>query len=112
MAYNCAVQSFSNWSRDICPYKTRPDDPPRPNIDAAFMEEVEKLGVESSTDGFIRTHHAHGHTCQEMYQLRYEHLPRVPDAVVFPTSHDEVAALMKAAVACNVCLIPFGGGTR
>lgn len=49
---------------------------------------------------------------QEVWQLRHGVAPRCPDVVVFPGCHADVERVMAAAVANDVCLIPFGGGTR
>ena len=49
---------------------------------------------------------------QEIFGLRYGAIPRVTDLVVFPTSHEQVQVVVAAAVKHNVCLIPYGGGTR
>ena len=49
---------------------------------------------------------------QEVWQLRHGVAPRCPDVVVFPGCHEDVEHIMAAAVELDVCLIPFGGGTR
>lgn len=58
-----------------------------------------------------RLFHAHGHTCQEVYALRFGEFARIPDLVVWPGSHEHVEAIVKAAVEHDVVIIPFGGGT-
>lgn len=55
--------------------------------------------------------HSHGHTCQDIWSLRYGNFSRCPDAVIYPGSHNDVEAIIKAAVRFNVVLIPYGGGT-
>jgi alkyldihydroxyacetonephosphate synthase len=65
----------------------------------------------NATDS-VRLRHGHGHTQEEIYAVRYDSLPRVPDLVVFPSSASEVAQLVQAASVHDVCLIPFGGGTN
>ncbi|EYF04928.1 FAD-binding oxidoreductase [Chondromyces apiculatus] len=65
-----------------------------------------------STDPLVRLRRGHGHTGAEIWAIRYEHLDRVPDLVVFPTSHEEVVKIAEAAKAHGACLIPFGGGTN
>lgn len=37
--------------------------------------------------------------------------PPAPDAVVFPTSHDEVQELIGVCGQLNIAIVPFGGGT-
>ena len=54
---------------------------------------------------------SHGHTLEELFRLRNGEVnKRIPDVVVFPRNHDDVVKLVAAAVRCNVCLIPIGGG--
>jgi alkyldihydroxyacetonephosphate synthase len=65
-----------------------------------------------SDDPLVRLRHGHGHTGAEIWAVRYETLPRVPDLVVFPTSHEQVVLLVEAAARHGACLIPFGGGTN
>ncbi|HVK64097.1 MAG TPA: FAD-binding oxidoreductase [Polyangium sp.] len=65
-----------------------------------------------SSDPLVRLRRGHGHTGAEIWAIRYERLERVPDLVVFPTSHDEVVKLTEVAKEHGACLIPFGGGTN
>ncbi len=58
-----------------------------------------------------RLRHGHGHTQDEMYAIKYAQLGRVPDLVVYPDNEAELQAVVRAAAAHQVCLIPFGGGT-
>ena len=64
------------------------------------------------TDDATRLRRGHGHTGAEIWKIRYETLPRVPDLVVFPQGHDEVVAIVEAVRAHGACIIPFGGGTN
>jgi alkyldihydroxyacetonephosphate synthase len=87
---------------------------PEPIINDEFVAALKSLkgGPRKwSMTGPDRLFHGHGHTCQELFALRYGHLARVPDLVVWPSSHDEVVALVACAQAHDVVLIPFGGGT-
>ncbi len=65
-----------------------------------------------TTEDSVRLRRGHGHTGAEIWAVRYESLDRVPDLVVYPQSHDEVVALVKAAKANGAVLIPYGGGTN
>ncbi len=60
----------------------------------------------------VRLRHGHGQTLEEMYRIKHDTLPRVPDLVLFPATEHEVAALVEAARLHDVVLIPFGGGTN
>lgn len=59
-----------------------------------------------------RLRHGHGQTLEEMYRIKNDALPRVPDAVLCPATEHEVAALVEAARAHGTALIPYGGGTN
>jgi alkyldihydroxyacetonephosphate synthase len=59
-----------------------------------------------------RLRHGHGHTQEEMFAIKYGRLGRIPDAVVYPTTDQEVTAIVRSAAAHDVVLIPFGGGTN
>lgn len=65
-----------------------------------------------SDDPLARLRRGHGHAGAEIWAIRYERLERVPDLVLFPTSHDEVVALVALAAEHGACVIPFGGGTN
>jgi alkyldihydroxyacetonephosphate synthase len=61
-----------------------------------------------------RIRHGTGHSQQDVWAIRDERTDnlRVPDAVVWPLSEDEVDALIALAKEKRWCLIPFGGGTN
>jgi alkyldihydroxyacetonephosphate synthase len=65
-----------------------------------------------STDPRLRLRHGHGHTQEDIWAIRYEGLPRVPDLVVWPTSDEEVRVVVEEARARGACLVPYGGGTN
>jgi D-lactate dehydrogenase (cytochrome) len=60
------------------------------------------LGDRVSTSESVREHHSHGESW---------HPPGVPDAVVFPTSTAEVAAIVRACAATKTPIVPFGMGS-
>lgn len=73
----------------------------------------QRLGKEQvSTDALVRMRRGHGHTLDEMYEIKHHGLHRVPDAVVFPGTTDDVVALVQLADAHQVVLVPYGGGTN
>ena len=59
-----------------------------------------------------RLRHAFGRSFRDLVRLRTGDVPHPPDLVAFPESTEEVEALVAAAVAHDVVLIPFGGGTN
>jgi D-lactate dehydrogenase (cytochrome) len=60
------------------------------------------LGDRLSTAAAVREHHSRG----ESY-----HASAPPDLVVFPTSIDEVAGVVRTCAAARVPIVPFGAGT-
>jgi D-lactate dehydrogenase (cytochrome) len=60
------------------------------------------LGDRVSTSDSVREHHSHGESW---------HAPGLPDAVVFPTSTDEVAAIVKVCAQHRRPIVPFGMGS-
>jgi len=61
-----------------------------------------QLGDRVSTTDAVRDHHSHAESW---------HAPARPDAVVFPLSTDEVAAVARLCHAHRVPMIPFGMGS-
>lgn len=81
---------------------------------AVFLKAAEALlGREHvSTAPLERLRRGHGHTLDEMYEIKHHGLARVPDAIVFPGSTEDVVRLVQLAVEHDVVLVPFGGGTN
>ncbi len=87
---------------------------PEPRLPAAFLHDAEQLlardGV--STVPLDRLRRGHGHTLDEMYEIKHGGLRRVPDAVVFPGSTEDVVRIVQLALQHDVVLVPYGGGTN
>jgi alkyldihydroxyacetonephosphate synthase len=81
---------------------------------SALREELATIFApdQLSDDDRVRLRRGHGHTGAEIWAIRYGKLERVPDLVVFPTAHEQVVLLARAAEKHGACLIPFGGGTN
>ena len=60
------------------------------------------LGARATEALSVREHHSHG----ESY-----HTPAMPDAVCFPATTDEVAAILRISARFQLPVIPFGAGT-
>ncbi len=60
------------------------------------------LGDRLSTSDSVREHHSHGESW---------HTPGLPDAVAFPNTTDEVAAIVRACASQRVPIVPFGMGS-
>eukprot|EP00761_Pharyngomonas_kirbyi_P002503 gb/GECH01002507.1/.p1 GENE.gb/GECH01002507.1/~~gb/GECH01002507.1/.p1 ORF type:complete len:629 (+),score=150.59 gb/GECH01002507.1/:1-1887(+) len=82
-------------------------------VNGGFMREIRsrKCFSRIHDDAKARLDHAHGHTCQEVYKLRFGRFDRVPDLVIYPGSHEDVESIVSLAQQYNVAVIPFGGGT-
>ena len=55
--------------------------------------------------------HARGKSLRDLVRQRRGEFGRVPDAVVRPGSEDEVTTVLRAALAADAVIIPFGGGS-
>jgi D-lactate dehydrogenase (cytochrome) len=67
---------------------------------AADLKEL--LGTRATDAVAVREHHSHG----ESY-----HPPAAPDIVCFPSSADDVVAIVRIAGRYHVPIVPFGAGT-
>lgn len=61
-----------------------------------------------------RIRHGTGHSQEDIFAIRsgLDSAFRIPDAVVWPSSEDEVVKVIALAKLHSWCLIPFGGGTN
>ncbi|MEX2194761.1 MAG: FAD-binding oxidoreductase [Thermoleophilaceae bacterium] len=62
-------------------------------------------------DRLSRVSHALGRSYIDLLRLRGGDGSSAPDAVVYPGSHDEVAAVLAACAEAGTAVTPFGGGT-
>lgn len=69
-------------------------------------------GIQITFDPEHRLRHGHGHSQGEMYAIKYANLPRIPDAIFYPTTLEDVSLVVQAALKHNISLIPYGGGTN
>ncbi|CAH2106121.1 unnamed protein product [Euphydryas editha] len=83
---------------------------PESRLPNNIKEELEKISL-LSIDGMDRLIRAHGQTLNDVYYLRNNSFPRIPDAVIWPTSHEEVVEIVRCASKHKFVIIPFGGGT-
>ncbi|EQC39987.1 hypothetical protein SDRG_02647 [Saprolegnia diclina VS20] len=78
-----------------------------------FLAEMASLALPVDLDPVTRVRHSHGQTCGEIFRIRTcTEFDRVPDAVISPLTHEQVQAVVTAAVKHNVVIIPYGGGTN
>ncbi|WP_084678601.1 FAD-binding oxidoreductase [Actinopolymorpha alba] len=62
-------------------------------------------------DPTARLAHAGGQSYSDLLRRRLGHHVVVPDAIVWPATHDEVAAILAVASDHGIAVIPYGGGT-
>ncbi|MCH8329854.1 MAG: FAD-binding oxidoreductase [Bacteroidetes bacterium] len=65
-----------------------------------------------STKGEVRLRHGHGHTQEEIFEIKYGKFGKIPDIVVFPETEEQIVSLFDAAKKHRAVLIPYGGGTN
>lgn len=64
------------------------------------------------TDDLDRVVHTYGKGLRDLVRVRAGDLPKVPDAVVYPATEEQVRAIVDLAVAADAVVIPFGGGSN
>lgn len=115
--------AFWPWVRSVVTLPERPVFPPMPReqirlpprrIHAPFEDAAVAVlgGAAVRGDDEERLRHAYGRSLRDLIRLRACLFERVPDLILYPSSHDQVATLVELAVEHDVCLIPFGGGTN
>lgn len=84
------------------------------NINWSFLEAVSHIISKSQMyqDKLSRLTHAYGKSYRDLFRIRNGIVSKAPDLVVMPETENEVEQLVQLAVAHDVCLIPFGGGTN
>jgi alkyldihydroxyacetonephosphate synthase len=65
-----------------------------------------------STDKMERVVHTYGKSIRDLIRVRANLIERTPDVVVYPADEGETQRIVDAAVAADVVIIPFGGGSN
>jgi len=74
---------------------------------------VDAIGEEYVVDDDeYRVIHAFGRGVRDLVRVRRGQFGRLPDAVVYPGTEDDVVAVVNAAVAHDAVVIPYGGGSN
>jgi alkyldihydroxyacetonephosphate synthase len=80
--------------------------------DAARAALVDVVGTEHVDDSReARIRHSAGRSYPDLIRLRDGDASVAPDAVVFPSGHEEVAEVLEVCADRSVAVVPFGGGT-
>jgi alkyldihydroxyacetonephosphate synthase len=86
---------------------------PASRLGEAALGELRRIaGADGVRDDHAdRVLHAAGKGYPDLVRLRAGTPEDAPDAVVYPASHEQVAALLAACAEHGVAVVPFGGGT-
>lgn len=84
-----------------------------PTIPPAALDELrEILGSTYVRDDHAdRVRHAAGKSYPDLVRLRAGTPAGAPDAVLYPSSHEQLRTLLSACSRLSLALVPFGGGT-
>jgi alkyldihydroxyacetonephosphate synthase len=86
---------------------------PQTSLDAGARDRLSAIVGEGflRDDRLARVSHAAGRSYPDLARLRAGDAESAPDAVLYPGSAGEVAALLTACAEARVAVVPFGGGT-
>jgi|YNPNPStandDraft_1061719.scaffolds.fasta_scaffold04516_3 alkyldihydroxyacetonephosphate synthase len=78
--------------------------------------ELGRLERRTAMDGIlrepsVRIGHAMGKSYRDLVRIRRGEVGCAPDAVVYPSREEDIAAVLDWASEANVAVVPFGGGT-
>ena len=62
-------------------------------------------------DDEMRVVHSFGRSLPDLFRARHGDFARIADAVVYPGSEEEIAAVLAVALEADLVLIPYGGGS-
>ncbi len=87
--------------------------PPEPRLPAALLEQLARVvgpdHVSLASEARIR--HLRGKSTPDLLALRLGDLTDTPDAVVWPSCHEEILQLLRICSLELIAVVPFGGGT-
>ena len=73
---------------------------------------TQAVGAENMRDDpLARASHTYGRSYPDLVRLRAGDFRNAPDLVVYPSSHDEVRAVLSVCSQASLEVVPFGGGT-
>jgi alkyldihydroxyacetonephosphate synthase len=86
---------------------------PDPALPAGTVDELAAIvgAGHVLTSAADRVRHTRGKSTVDLLRIRSGDASDAPDAVVCPSSHDEVTAVLQRCAARRVAVVPFGGGT-
>ena len=85
-----------------------------PVLNEAFAEALANVlrADQITSEPMERVVHTYGKSLRDLLRVRRGDLGRLPDVIVYPEAEDDVVAIMSTALAHDVVVIPFGGGTN
>ncbi|MGI8660663.1 MAG: FAD-binding oxidoreductase [Thermoleophilaceae bacterium] len=88
-------------------------DVPDPTLPDALRSALERaVGPEwVAVEALDRVVHGRGKSLRDLVRQRRGELDRLPDVVVRPGDEDQVGGVLRAALAADAVVIPFGGGS-
>jgi alkyldihydroxyacetonephosphate synthase len=110
-------RSAPDQSAPIQPAPDRASPLDRPSVDdhldAGLQQALEAiLGREHvRTDRATRWAHTRGYSTPDLLRHRAGDTSDMPDAVLYPGSHDDVQTLLRACAEHRVAVVPYAGGT-
>jgi alkyldihydroxyacetonephosphate synthase len=86
---------------------------PEPQLTERVLQSLAGVVGEENVreDRLARVQHAAGSSYADLVRLRAGDGSSAPDAVAYPSSHEQVAGILAACEAARVAVVPFGGGT-
>lgn len=86
---------------------------PESRLDAGLRQKlVAALGAEAVRDDrLLRVSRSAGRSYPDLFRLHQGDATGAPDVVVYPSSHDQVRAVLEACEQAGAAVVPFGGGT-
>lgn len=81
------------------------------NLRAPRFEITEELSHYCSSDAFDRASHSYGKSYRDIWRGLHGRFDNPPDYVAFPRKEEEILAIFEFAVANNISVVPYGGGT-
>ena len=87
---------------------------PEPELTPAALDALSAaVGGEEHvrTDAETRIRHTRGKSTPDLLRIREGEVDDIPAAVVLPSSHEEVLAVLRSCAQLGLAVVPFGGGT-
>ncbi|QRY62265.1 FAD-binding oxidoreductase [Gordonia sp. PDNC005] len=84
---------------------------PASRLDDAALADLTATGAQVSTDDTVRAARLRGFSTPDLLKFRAGDASDAPDAVVAPTTADQVAAVLAVCDSAGIGLSPYAGGT-